>query len=75
LASQGLMVGESSAITPSSSQWGAPEGKECIECHQDLSPSLVAQWRLGAMGQVGVNCYDCHRAEKGDTQGLRPLSC
>lgn len=70
LAFRGVMVGESSAITLSSSQWGAPEGKECIECHQALSPALVEQWRLGAMGQAGVNCYDCHRAEKVDVDAM-----
>ena len=24
------------------------------------------EWRLGAHGQKGVNCFDCHRAEKGE---------
>jgi hypothetical protein len=70
LACGGILEAESSAPRVSSTEWGAPEGKECIECHQDLSPSLVAQWRLGAMGQVGVNCYDCHRADKGDVDAM-----
>jgi len=51
-------------------QWGSPEGSECLECHRDMSPALAEQWRLGAMGQAGVNCYDCHRAEKGDVDAM-----
>ena len=27
--------------------------------------ALVEEWRLGAHGQKGVNCFDCHRAERG----------
>ncbi|NIQ40415.1 MAG: cytochrome C552 [Proteobacteria bacterium] len=54
----------------SSTPWGSPEGKVCIECHQELSPSLVEQWRQGAMGQEGVNCYDCHKAEEGDVDAM-----
>ncbi|MFQ5843105.1 MAG: hypothetical protein ACE5I8_11795 [Thermodesulfobacteriota bacterium] len=44
LAFLGLMGEQVSAITLSSSQWGAPEGKGCIECHQALCPSLVARY-------------------------------
>ena len=45
--------------------WGAKEGEACIQCHNAQHPALVEEWRLGAHGQKGVNCFDCHRAEKG----------
>lgn len=44
--------------------YGAPEGQVCIKCHELKTPGLHKMWRLGKMGQSGVNCYDCHRAEK-----------
>ncbi len=65
-----LILGESSSRILSSTPWGSTEGEVCIECHRELSPSLVEQWRQGAMGQAGVNCYDCHRAEKGDIDAM-----
>ena len=45
---------------------GAPEGLVCITCHREVSPGIYNQWRESSMGQAGVNCYDCHRAEKDD---------
>lgn len=48
------------------STWGAEEGKDCIQCHTTQNVALVEEWRLGVHGQKGVNCFDCHRAEKGD---------
>lgn len=44
--------------------YGAPEGQVCIKCHELKTPGLFSMWKLGRMGQAGVNCYDCHRAEK-----------
>ena len=44
--------------------FGSPEGQVCIKCHELKTPGLHKMWRQGRMGQAGVNCYDCHRAEK-----------
>ena len=55
--------------------YGSPEGQVCIKCHELKTPGLFKLWRSGKMGQAGVNCYDCHKAEKktdktaGDTDG------
>jgi hydroxylamine dehydrogenase len=46
--------------------WGAKEGELCLGCHGALNPALTQEWRIGAHGQKGVNCFDCHRAEPGD---------
>ncbi len=51
---------------PPRATWGAEEGRECIQCHTTQNVGLVEEWRLGVHGQKGVNCFDCHRAEKGD---------
>ena len=45
---------------------GSKEGAVCIGCHSRLNNALVYEWRASLMGQKGVNCFDCHRAEKGD---------
>ena len=47
-------------------KFGSPEGKVCLTCHREATPGIYNQWNASAMGQAGVNCYDCHKAEKGD---------
>ena len=49
--------------------YGSPEGQVCIKCHELKTPGLHKMWRQGRMGQAGVNCYDCHRAEKQPEKG------
>jgi len=50
--------------------WDAKEGQACIQCHGALNPGLTEEWRVGAHGQKGVNCFDCHRAEPGDADAF-----
>jgi hypothetical protein len=45
---------------------GSPKGEVCIQCHKEATPGIYNQWKESAMGQAGVNCYDCHQAEAGD---------
>jgi len=47
-------------------EFGSPKGELCMQCHKETSPGIYNQWNQSAMGQAGVNCYDCHKAEKGD---------
>jgi hydroxylamine dehydrogenase len=47
-------------------KFGSPAGEICIQCHKEATPGIYNQWKESAMGQAGVNCYDCHRAEEGD---------
>ena len=51
--------------------YGAPEGQVCMKCHELKTPALYKLWRSGKMGQAGVNCYDCHKAQKktADSEG------
>ena len=53
------------AAPPAPRSWGAKEGEACIGCHGSLNPALTEEWRAGAHGQKGINCFDCHRAEPG----------
>lgn len=49
--------------------WGNPKGKECVECHWQETPGLTMQWNESQHGQSGVNCLDCHKAEKDEIDG------
>jgi hypothetical protein len=55
-----------SPAEPARSAGGATQGEACIQCHSVQNPALTEEWRLSAHGQRGVNCYDCHRAERGE---------
>ena len=46
--------------------WGAPEGAKCLTCHEAMNPALAQEWHDSAHGQKGINCYDCHQANKND---------
>jgi hydroxylamine dehydrogenase len=46
------------------------EGKACIECHQELSPSFVKEWQISSHAKKGVDCFSCHRAEKSDPDAM-----
>lgn len=68
LAAAFLFVGVSTAngsyVDPK--KYGSPKGEVCIQCHKEATPGIYNQWKESAMGQAGVNCYDCHHAEEGD---------
>lgn len=57
-------------VLAQSSAWGSKEGQACIQCHSVQNAALVEEWRLGAHGQRGVNCADCHRADKSDPDAM-----
>ena len=61
-----LLAGKSLAFYVDPKEFGSPAGEVCIQCHRETSPGIYHQWRQSAMGQAGVNCYDCHKAEKSD---------
>ncbi|HTP12167.1 MAG TPA: multiheme c-type cytochrome [Bacteroidota bacterium] len=46
------------------------EAKECIACHQELSPAFVHEWQISTHAKKGVDCYSCHRAEKSDPDAM-----
>jgi len=46
------------------------EGRACIECHQDVTPSLVKEWQLSSHARKNVDCFSCHKAEKTDPDAV-----
>ncbi|MCP3671829.1 MAG: hydroxylamine oxidoreductase [Gammaproteobacteria bacterium] len=53
----------------SDSVQGVFEGKQCVQCHEEITPGIVADWRASrhAQGDEKVFCNDCHG---GDHQRL-----
>jgi hypothetical protein len=46
------------------------EGRICANCHEQLSPSFVAEWEQSSHARNGVDCYTCHRADRTDPDAL-----
>lgn len=42
------------------------EAQQCINCHENRTPGLVAQWRSSLHAQKGVDCLSCHKVESKD---------
>jgi len=40
--------------------------QECLECHKDSTPGIVAQWRGSAHARKSVDCFSCHEAAAKD---------
>jgi hydroxylamine dehydrogenase len=52
------------------SHWGREAGKACVSCHIKASPGIARQWRDSAHGKVGVNCIDCHQADRAEPDAI-----
>lgn len=45
------------------------EDDRCVNCHKDVNPEIVDQWRKSKHSGTEDQCLDCHRAEKTDPSG------
>ena len=50
-------AGPGGAVTP------LAESRKCIDCHQQKTPGIVAQWRASRHYAQGVGCFECHGAD------------
>src|SRR5690348_127206 len=48
----------------------AKQNDTCFQCHSALNPGLAQEWLASAHGQNGIGCYDCHKAEKTDSDAF-----
>ena len=32
----------------------------CLECHQEMTEEVTADWQAGEHGRLGVGCFICH---------------
>ncbi len=55
-----LMGTPALAATP---QPAAPSSEQCVDCHLERSPQIVADWRASRHFEAGVGCETCHPAE------------
>jgi hypothetical protein len=69
-ATAGAQAVQALAPPATRAAWGAKEGEACIGCHGPMNPALTEEWRAGAHGQKGVNCFDCDRAEPGEADAF-----
>jgi hypothetical protein len=44
--------------------------KQCVECHKQSNPGIVAQWHDSPHARKGVGCVDCHAASKERADGF-----
>ena len=66
----GLVVGLI-AMVPSPAVAGVSEiSGECIDCHRELMPGLVAEWERSQHFNADVGCYECHGAEAGEVDAF-----
>jgi hydroxylamine dehydrogenase len=47
------------------------ENAQCVSCHEQKTPVIVAQWKDSTHARLGVGCYDCHKAEPADADAWR----
>jgi len=41
--------------------WAGPApAQECVKCHKEVTPGVVADWLLSRHAKEGVECSDCH---------------
>jgi hydroxylamine dehydrogenase len=40
--------------------WGVEAASDCVDCHRDITPRIVADWELSAHAETGFACDTCH---------------
>jgi hydroxylamine dehydrogenase len=63
-------VTHSAKVELDPSNWGNPAGEGCVSCHTKASAGLTQQWQESAHARVGVNCMDCHQADKSEADAI-----
>ena len=46
------------------------ESQECIACHKKTDPVVYQQWGVSKHYRANVACYECHGAEKSDSDAF-----
>ena len=49
--------------TESANALPRPEDSACVECHDDMNPGIVEQFRASKHGASGLDCSICHGSE------------
>jgi hydroxylamine dehydrogenase len=46
------------------------DSRKCFDCHEQKTPVISAQWAESKHAELGVGCYECHRAVEGEPDGF-----
>ena len=64
-ADEQVGLGNMSTISTMVIDRGVSEvGRECIDCHKEINPGIIHDWKESRHGHVGVSCLDCHMVDK-----------
>jgi len=44
--------------------------KQCVDCHRQQNPGIIAHWEDSTHAVKGVGCVECHKAEDGDVDAF-----
>ena len=64
-----VLVVLTSGTSLAASERLSAETQECLECHGEMR-GIVSQWEDSAHWNAGVGCYECHKAEAGDSDAM-----
>ncbi|MCA8938779.1 MAG: hydroxylamine oxidoreductase, partial [Planctomycetes bacterium] len=45
------------------------DSEACVACHTEQTPGIVGHWEGSKHAELGVGCYECHKADEGDLDG------
>ena len=45
--------------------------RDCVDCHTQANPGIVAHWKGSTHAQKGVGCIECHVADKADVDSFQ----
>jgi hydroxylamine dehydrogenase len=61
---------EKSSAKPAALPETSEQSKTCLTCHAPITAGIVGQWQLSSHAKKGVGCFECHQADKGDSDGF-----
>jgi hypothetical protein len=44
--------------------------KDCVDCHRQAHPGIIAHWEGSTHAEKGVGCVECHQAGENDADGF-----
>jgi hypothetical protein len=57
-------------VQPEAAPVVAGESARCYDCHAEQTPVIATQWAGSEHAQLGVGCFECHRAIESDADGF-----
>jgi len=44
--------------------------KQCVDCHAQTTPGIIAHWKGSTHAEKGVGCVECHQADPADADAF-----